>query len=100
MTHPSNGKQNPDHGLRLPAMSPLSVRVNIQIVIALLSDLQNTFWLFGYLWPQLGKEMCIKKRYTRKIYVARQFHSSYTLLAHICQQHRRTLKQVFQAGPK
>lgn len=49
MTHPSNGKQNPDHGLRLPAMSPLSVRVNIQIVIALLSDLQNAFWLFGYL---------------------------------------------------
>lgn len=61
MTHPSNGKQNPDHGLRLPAMSPLSVRVNIQIVIALLSDLQNAFWLFGYLWPQLVKEMCIKK---------------------------------------
>lgn len=56
LTHPSNGKQNPDHGLRLPAMSPLIVRVNIQIVIALLSDLQNAFWLFDYLWPQLVKE--------------------------------------------
>lgn len=34
------------HGLPIPSMSPLSVGVNIHTVIALLSDLQNAFWLF------------------------------------------------------